>query len=463
MDDLPFSSQASPVVRKVAEALANAFLAGESTPGAMRERGIRALGRSWPWLMPLILRLHSELGSENVWQSGQRDAMIALILAFPAFRAAFATPGEMPRIRGYFPFHARMDAPPTVLAGLDLPLLATPGDLADWLGVSPGMLDWFANTTGRDNGVGKLAHYHATWIEKKRGGLRLIEAPKERLRAIQRRILREILDGVPTHPAAYGCVPGHSVLDNATLHAGSSLLLKLDLRDFFVSIRSARVHALFRTLGYPWATARYLTGLTTHCTPLQVLRDVPHEEYPSPEERQRRRVWARQFMERHLPQGAPTSPALSNLCAWRLDVRLSGAARECQSRYSRYVDDMVFSCADGNPVRGRRILNMVQDIILEEGFSPNWRKTRILPSGTSQRITGLVVNQHPNPPRREYDILKAILTNCRRYGATSQNRRGLPDFQAHLSGRIGWFRQIHPQHGARLLALFGQIDWQNGA
>ncbi|GHU27076.1 hypothetical protein AGMMS50256_06000 [Betaproteobacteria bacterium] len=461
MDDLPFSSQASSVVRKVAEALANAFLAGESTPGAMRERGSRTLGRSWPWLVPLSLRLHFELGSESAWHPGQRDAMIALILAFPAFRAAFETSGETPGVREYFPFHASMDAPPPALAGLALPVLATLGDLADWLGLSPNRLDWFADTAGRDSGVEKLAHYHARWVEKKSGGIRLIEAPKEELRAIQRRILRGILGRVPVHPAAYGCVPGRSVLDNAALHAGSPLLLKLDLQDFFVSIRGTRVHALFRTLGYPRTLARYLTGLTTHCTPLRVLRDVPQEEYPGPEERQRRRVWARQFMERHLPQGAPTSPALANLCAWRLDVRLSGAAKECQARYSRYVDDMVFSCADGNPARGRRILNMVQGIILEEGFSPNWRKTRILPSGVSQRITGLVVNQHPNPPRREYDILKAILTNCRRHGAASQNRRGLPDFRAHLMGRIGWFRQIRPEHGARLMSLFERIDWGN--
>jgi hypothetical protein len=459
MNDFPPSSPVAPAVRKAAAALANAFLAGENTPGAMRERGIRALGRPWPWLVPLTLRLHFELG-KDAWQPGGRDAMIDRILAFPAFRAAFATGGEAPRVRVYFPFHPQMEAPPPALAGLALPPLATSGDLADWLGLSPQMLDWFANTAGRDDGAEKLAHYHARWVAKKSGGARLIEAPKEQLRAIQRRILREILDHVPTHPAAYGGVPGRSVLDHAALHVGAPLLLKLDLRDFFVRVRGSRVHALFRTLGYPRAVARYLTGLTTHCTPLRVLRAVPQEEYPSPEERLARQGWARQFRERHLPQGAPTSPALANLCAWRLDTRLSGAARECQARYSRYVDDMVFSCADGNPARGRRILDMMQDIILEEGFSPNRRKTRMLSSGVSQRLTGLVVNQRLNLPRREFDTLKAILTNCRRHGAASQNRRGLPDFRAHLLGRIGWFRQVHPERGARLMGLFERVDWE---
>jgi hypothetical protein len=85
----------------------------------------------------------------------------------------------------------------------------------------------------------------------------------------------------------------------------------------------------------------------------------------------------------------------------------------------------------------------------------------MLSSGTSQRMTGLVVNQRPNLPRREYDLLKAILTNCRRHGAASQNRRSLPDFRAHLLGRIGWFRQIHAERGARLMHLFERVDWEN--
>jgi hypothetical protein len=449
-------------LRKVAVALARAFLAGDSSPGAMRERGSHALGRAWPWLLPLTLRLHAELAREGSLHAGQHDQVVALILAFPPFIAAFRSRINIPQVRAYFPFHAPMGMPPAVLAGLALPPLATPGDLADWLGLSPAMLDWFANVTGRDPGKlsPKLEHYHTHWLSKPGGGARLIEAPKSELRALQRRILHEILDRVPLHSAAHGCVRGRSVVGNAALHVGSPLLLKLDLRDFFASIPGARVHALFRTLGYPRETARYLTGLTTHCTPHRILRDVPQEEYPSPEERHRRQNWARQFMERHLPQGAPSSPALANLCAWRLDLRLEGAARSCRARYSRYVDDLVFSCAEDDPARGRRMLNMFQNIVLEEGFSPNWRKTRIIPSSASQRITGLVVNQCPNLPRREYDTLKAILTNCRRHGPASQNRDAVADFRTHLLGRIGWFRQVNPGRGVRLLELFTQIDWE---
>jgi hypothetical protein len=249
------------------------------------------------------------------------------------------------------------------------------------------------------------------------------------------------------------------VLDNARRHAGAPLLLKMDLRDFFVSIPARRIHALFRSLGYPTATARCLTGLTTHATPSHLLRQVPQADYPSPEERRQRGQWAQQFRERHLPQGAPTSPALANLCAYRLDLRLAGAARECRARYSRYVDDLAFSCADADPARGHRVLALLQDIILEEGFTPNWRKTRLATASTAQRLTGLLVNAHPNLPRAEYDRLKAILTNCRRHGPASQNRHGQPDFRAYLLGRIGWFQQVNAARGEKLRGLFERIDW----
>ena len=102
---------------------------------------------------------------------------------------------------------------------------------------------------------------------------------------------------------------------------------------------------------------------------------------------------------------------------------------------------------------------MVQGIILEEGFVPNWRKTRMAPASTSQRVTGLVVNDRPNLPRREFDILKAILTNCRRHGPASQNRLGLPDFRAHILGRLSWFQQVNAERGERLKLLFDQVSW----
>ena len=155
----------------MAVALARAFLAGENNPGTMRERGTRALGRSWSWLIPLTLHLHFQLEPENAWHAGLHDRIVALILAFPPFLAAFESPNEIPQVRGHYPCHPPMGVPPAALSGVKLPALATPGDLADWLGLSTGRLDWFANVAGWEASATapKLEHYHARWVAKANG------------------------------------------------------------------------------------------------------------------------------------------------------------------------------------------------------------------------------------------------------------------------------------------------------
>lgn len=388
-DDIPCAP--SHRLLAVARALARAFLAGERAAGALRERGEQTLGKRWPWLVPMCLHLHFEFG-ERLRADAFAD-IVGWIAAYPPFQAAFFE-AEAPNIRRWYRLHPSMQPLPPPLAKLALPALAPPGELADWLGLSPGQLDWFAQT-GRCPQASKnpkFAHYRYHWIAKADGSPRLIEAPKEKLRAIQRHILHGILDRVPLHDAACGCVRGRSVVDYARRHAGQPLLLKMDLRDFFTSIDAGRIQALFRTLGYPPASARYLTGLTTQRTPLAVLRQAPSPEYPSPEERRRQQAWRQRFATGHLPQGAPTSPALANLCTYRLDLRLDAAARACGATYSRYVDDLAVSLAHGDAAQGRRIMRMLTDICLEEGFTPNWRKSRLVPAACAQRLTSLVVN-----------------------------------------------------------------------
>ncbi|KAB2912902.1 MAG: RNA-directed DNA polymerase [Dechloromonas sp.] len=444
-------------MRSVAIGLVRAFLAGSSDPASLRERGRRALGESPRWLPSLVLHLHLELGSQ--FTTRQHDALLDAVLAYRQFRNAFLPGSTRPRILCHFTFHPPMDEPPAVLAGVAVPTLPTSGDLADWLGLLPNELAWFCGNWREQPSQPKLGHYRYRWLNKANGGRRLIEAPKETLRSIQRRILHGILDKLPAHTAATGCVRGLSVVDNARRHADSPLLLKMDLRDFFASIPAGRVFALFRTLGYPPASAHCLTQLCTHATPMRVLRELPQDGHGSWEWRRQQQEWARRFNTRHLPQGAPTSPALANLCAYRLDLRLAGLARECRATYSRYVDDLAFSLPRHDSARAHRIQLLAEEIILQEGFAPNRRKTRLCPAGQTQTLTGLVVNRHPNLPRAEYDRLKAILTNCRRHGPTGQNHDQHPDFRAHLQGRLAWLRQVNPPKGEKLLVLFGEIDW----
>jgi retron-type reverse transcriptase len=159
----------------------------------------------------------------------------------------------------------------------------------------------------------------------------------------------------------------------------------------------------------------------------------------------------------HLPQGAPTSPALANLAAFRLDCRLSAAAARVGATYTRYADDLAFS-GDMTFARGiSRFQSLVWKIIGEEGFEVNHRKTRVMHKSVRQRLCGLVVNEHVNIDRRSYDRLKAILTNCQRHGLDTQNRQKHPHFREHLDGRVAYVEQINPARGARLRALFDQI------
>ena len=161
----------------------------------------------------------------------------------------------------------------------------------------------------------------------------------------------------------------------------------------------------------------------------------------------------------HLPQGAPTSPAMANLAAHRLDVRLTALARSWGGRYTRYADDLAFSGDRGWGSGTSRLVDAIEEVVRDEGFRLNARKTGVMPRAGRQVLGGLVVNECPRVARREVDVLKAILHNCDRYGPSSQNHDDLPAWEKHLRGRIAWVAQHDPVRGARLQAVHDAIDW----
>jgi RNA-directed DNA polymerase len=280
--------------------------------------------------------------------------------------------------------------------------------------------------------------------------------PKARLKAIQRRLLHEILDRIPPHDAVHSYRRGRSIATYIAPHTGRALVLHMDLRDFFPSIRSSRVHALFCHAGYPPAVARALTGLCTNVVPWDIERDAPRQEGTTNGWGQRRL-----FRSPHLPQGAPTSPALANLCAYRLDCRLAGLAKAVGACYTRYADDLAFSGMGELERCARRFQVHVCRIALEEGLEVHTRKTRFMRQGVRQQIAGIVVNVHSNIRREEYERLKAILYNCVRHGPQSQNREGRNDFRAYLVGRVAYVRMLNPSRGRRLNGLLERINWEN--
>jgi RNA-directed DNA polymerase len=445
-------SPATPNPRMV-NALARALMAGDLSVEALVSRAGAALGREWRWLRPMAQRYVA-------WNAGRvrprRDEVVQFLLGDRGFCGAIARLSKQLAIATLLSEPQEMQ-PVAAAAGWNLPAICSVGALADWLYLSEGELEWFADLKGIGSRMRcdpKLRHYHYRVLAKDGGSVRLIEAPKERLKEIQRRILRGILDWIPVHPAVHWFCEGRSIRTFVAPHVGKQVVLRMDLQDFFPSFAGARIQAFFRTAGYPEMVADRLGGLVKTATPGSVWKgfgsgieaSVLHEV---------RALYARP----HLPQGAPTSPALANVCAYRMDCRLSGLARRVGASYTRYADDLAFSGDAVFARQARGIAAEIAAIAMDEGFTVNHRKTRVMGRGVRQSLAGLVANERVNVARDEYDLLKAILHNCVRFGAESQNREGHASFRMHLLGRVGFVESIHPEKGARLRRLFEQIVW----
>jgi RNA-directed DNA polymerase len=338
----------------------------------------------------------------------------------------------------------------------DVPAIETVGDLANWLGLGTGELRWFADlkALGCKTNRPRLGHYHYRILAKKDGGIRLLEVPKPRLKDLQQQILAWILAKIPSHSAVHGFVKKRSIKTFAAPHVGRRVVLRMDVGDFFPTFIGARIQSLFRTLGYPEPVADLLGGICTNATPREVWSEISFATDSTRLSNARR-----QYSRPHLPQGAPTSPALANLGCYRLDCRLAALAKSAGATYTRYADDLAFSGDKEFEKRAERFGLHVASILREEGFAVRHRKTRIMRQGVRQHLAGLVTNQRLNVQRSVFDRLKATLTNCARWGPESQNRERHPHFRMHLEGRVAFVETINSTRGKRLRTIFKRIQW----
>jgi len=346
---------------------------------------------------------------------------------------------------------------PVAAAGAwEIPVIESAGALASWLGLDAGELRWFADLKrlGYKSDHQRLRHYHYRILAKRFGSIRLIEAPKARLKDLQRQILLWILEKIPPHPAVHGFVKGRSIQTFVAPHVGQRVVLRMDLRDFFPTFRGARIQSLFRTLGFPEAVADLLGGICTNAVPRDVWNELVTDLGPVVVG-EACRLYARP----HLPQGAPTSPALANLCCYRLDCRLSALAKSAGADYTRYADDLAFSGGEEFERGAERFGLHVAAILREERFLVHHRKTRVMRQGVRQHLAGLVTNHRINVVRSDFDQLKAVLSNCVRLGPESQNRERRPRFRSHLEGRVAFVERINPNKGKRLRAILERIQW----
>ncbi len=329
-----------------------------------------------------------------------------------------------------------------------LAVLESPEELAKALGVTIPKLRWFTYHRDVDTGT----HYRRWQVPKRSGGTRTITAPRPELKAAQRWVLRNVAERLPVHGAAHGFLASRSIVTNARVHAGAHTVVKCDVKDFFPSVTWRRVKGLYRKAGYPERVATLLALLAT---------EAPREAVQF-----RGRTVYVAAGERALPQGAPTSPALTNALCVRMDRRLAGLARVLGFRYTRYADDLTFSWRRPEDVpAGARprcpvglLLKNVARVLRAEGFTLHPEKTEVLRPGNRQEVTGLVINRaadgvaEARVPREVRRRLRAAIHNREKGRA----REG--ETLAELKGMAAFVHMTDPALGRRLLARLAELE-----
>ena len=429
--------------------LAVALLAGSFEKDAILLRTLPLISGSTTWMKRLVNRLVKQFGNQR---PRRRDLVDFLLRSRALSNASEQHDFQIQAFEQAVDFLPS----PGLFANVAVVQLRTVGEVGEWLGLDDSQLLWFADRRQleRISPDGALRHYHYRWRLKRHGRCRLIEAPKYRLREIQRKLLREILNQIPVHDAAHGFRKGRSALSHASPHVGKAVVLKMDLEDFFPSIAPARLLRILMHVGYPEDVAEILTALCCNHVPADIFELFPH----AADGRQRRRT-QQLYCRPHFPQGAPTSPAIANACAFRLDRRLAGLSRSAGAIYTRYADDLLFSGDEKFARSVDRFRISVAVIAMEEGFTVNHHKTRVMKRSVRQEAVGLVLNEKLNSRRDEFDRLKAILHRCILRGPVAVNEGRHTDFHGHLRGRIQYIAQTNGGRLERLNRLFEQIDW----
>lgn len=236
-------------------------------------------------------------------------------------------------------------------------------------------------------------------LPKRRGGLRSIQEPRRELKYIQRNLAGQLYKVYRPRNAVQGFRHGKNVKSNAELHCPARYIFNVDLKDFFPSINFGRVRGVFLTqFSLPHTVATVLAQICCH--------------------------------ENSLPQGAPTSPVLSNIICSRMDGELTRLAKKYRCFYSRYVDDITFSkrTSDFPPEigyagpTGGQVGPELDDIIRSNDFNINEEKVYLQSNRRRQRVTGLIINQKPNVPRRYVRQIRAMINAWSKYGEEVANR-----------------------------------------
>lgn len=263
------------------------------------------------------------------------------------------------------------------------------------------------------NGKSEYSNFR---IGKRSGGYRTISAPSQRLLSVQKTINERILNSVHVHPAARGFRQNMSVLDNAKDHLGKPEVLKVDITDFFGSIKYKDVRHTFQRIGYSSDISLIFARLCV--------------------------------FGRKLPQGGATSPALSNIIAYQLDEEMAEFAKDYQLTYTRYADDLTFS---GENIKFEECLSIIEDILDEFDFQLQRKKTRMLRAKDRKIITGVSISSGYKmtvPKAMKREIRKNVHFITKRGLREHQNFIGSTDpaYLKRLIGQLNYWRMVEPDN-----------------
>ena len=385
-------------------------VAGGASPLNRLRSRIEGLGRPFGSAEGQRYLMHAHFASAGLWLRRCRTSPLALSRDAALRLLSFDSIDQLAKAGGTSNDAGR--------------LRITSKGVALCLGVSSELLGWLQVDR-------RARHYRVFTIPKRDGGRRRIESPRIFLKVTQRFILHHLLADAPVHDAVYSFVPAagagqpRNAISNARRHLGRNYLAKIDIADFFGSLRYHQVQRVF--LGSELVDEDASHMLARLCT-------LPDERGP----------WA------YLPQGAPTSPMLSNLALHAFDERMAALSGELRLTYTRYADDIAISGAERQSVKLAAML--ARKALMAEPFrlAVNARKSRFSTSAEQQRVTGVVVNERGLPPRTLRRRVRAM------FHQASLDPARLEAERARLRGYLNYFRAF-PDYPVAELARYTRI------
>lgn len=303
----------------------------------------------------------------------------------------------------------------------------------------------------------KYKRYNYFKLKKRDGRFREIMTPAKDLKFIQKWILVNILSKYVLADSCKGFRKGISIFDNAKVHEKSDIILKIDLLKFYDTITEKRIYGVFKSLGYVNNLAYSFAKITT----------AKHREsYWNDFDENSKKVLNElvEIKPPILPQGAPSSPMLSNILATKMDYRFEALARKLSFKYSRYADDLTFSIKTGGKLPS---LKLITKIVLDEGFFINSNKTKYMKKGCKQYVTGLTTTNDINLSKEYRKEIKEHIYYCRKFGVNSHLERRKSEFSKYnnikfhnwLYGHLCFIKSINENASKKMLEDFNKINW----